>query len=289
MLREFQPKTDTLTKGDMRPISSDGAYRYFHENGIYKYKGSVSTYMDLPDPATATLENGDVYNIETGAAKDEYGPGLPPFDLEEGDNVAWVMEDDTTEPVTGHWDKLSGNYEDIKVKQEPLYNDTRPIVLAKSNNNTDEVDSVYKNANVAVDTVNSAVVTKDSVDTTKSTSYGPDKISYADSQDATKNVYIPISKLKRIVVEVPASGWTTSTVADATFTNTVSVNGIAEDDDYMISGYVSTNSIALDLAARQAYNSIASGETKANQLIFKTIDDDAPTSDVTLILNYMIS
>lgn len=57
-------------------------------SSVYKYKGTVSTYADLPSTG---LTVGDVYNIET--ADSQHG-------IEAGDNVAW----------TGSaWDKLGGD------------------------------------------------------------------------------------------------------------------------------------------------------------------------------------
>lgn len=67
---------------------------------VYKYKGSVTSFENLP---TEGLNNGDVYNVETT-----------------GINYAWVEE-------TGEWDKLGGHedlsgydnkIENIKVKSD---------------------------------------------------------------------------------------------------------------------------------------------------------------------------
>lgn len=57
---------------------------------VYRYKGSVATYADLP---TSGQEIGDVYNVETAD---------PDHDIKAGDNVAW----DGTQ-----WDILGGNHD----------------------------------------------------------------------------------------------------------------------------------------------------------------------------------
>lgn len=66
-------------------------------SSVYKYKGSVSTYAELPQSEQQT---GDVYNVET--ADSSHG-------VKAGDNVAWNGEE---------WDVLSGtvdlsNYYDM--------------------------------------------------------------------------------------------------------------------------------------------------------------------------------
>lgn len=58
-------------------------------SSVYKYKGSVNSYSDLP---TDGMQNGDVYNIKT--ADTEHG-------IKAGDNVAWVSS-------TSEWDVLAG-------------------------------------------------------------------------------------------------------------------------------------------------------------------------------------
>lgn len=55
---------------------------------VYKYKGSVATYADLP---TSGNQNGDVYNVL--AAYESYPAGT---------NFAWDGDD-------GHWDALGGS------------------------------------------------------------------------------------------------------------------------------------------------------------------------------------
>lgn len=66
-------------------------------SSVYKYKGSVSTYAELP---SSNQQVGDVYNVETAD---------PSHNIKAGDNVAWNGEG---------WDVLSGtvdlsNYYDM--------------------------------------------------------------------------------------------------------------------------------------------------------------------------------
>lgn len=58
---------------------------------IYKPKGSVATYADLP---SSGMEDGDTYNVQTAD---------PTHDVKAGDNLAWIATDDG-----GYWDNLSG-------------------------------------------------------------------------------------------------------------------------------------------------------------------------------------
>lgn len=57
---------------------------------VYKYKGSVETYADLP---TSNQQIGDVYNVETAD---------PDHGIKAGDNVAWDG---------AQWDILGGNHD----------------------------------------------------------------------------------------------------------------------------------------------------------------------------------
>ncbi len=71
----------TPTANSTNPVTSGGIKTYVDSavSSVYKYKGSVATYADLP---TTNLTIGDVYNVE-----------------DTGDNYAW----------TGTvWDKLAG-------------------------------------------------------------------------------------------------------------------------------------------------------------------------------------
>lgn len=66
-------------------------------SSVYKYKGSVSTYAELPQ---SNQQVGDVYNVETADSS---------HNIKAGDNVAWNGEE---------WDILSGtvdlsNYYDM--------------------------------------------------------------------------------------------------------------------------------------------------------------------------------
>ena len=60
---------------------------------VYKYKGSVNSYADLP---TADQVEGDVYNVATADAA---------HGIKAGDNVAWVA---VKGDVEAHWDVLAG-------------------------------------------------------------------------------------------------------------------------------------------------------------------------------------
>ena len=66
-LTNYYKKTETYTQNEIDSKLSS----------VYKYKGTVSTYADLPSTG---LTVGDVYNIET--ADSQHG-------IEAGDNVAW--------------------------------------------------------------------------------------------------------------------------------------------------------------------------------------------------------
>lgn len=57
---------------------------------VYRYKGRVATYADLP---TSGRRIGDVYNVETAD---------PDHGIKAGDNVAWVG---------AQWDNFGGNYD----------------------------------------------------------------------------------------------------------------------------------------------------------------------------------
>ena len=60
---------------------------------VYKYKGSVNSYADLP---TADQVEGDVYNVAIADAA---------HGIKAGDNVAWVA---VKGDVEAHWDVLAG-------------------------------------------------------------------------------------------------------------------------------------------------------------------------------------
>lgn len=60
---------------------------------VYKYKGSVNSYADLP---TADQVEGDVYNVATADAA---------HGIKAGDNVSWVA---AKGDVEAHWDVLAG-------------------------------------------------------------------------------------------------------------------------------------------------------------------------------------
>ena len=82
--------------GDSTKIASDKAVRSAINGaiaGVYKVKGSVETYADLPTDAA----EGDVYNVKTADKE---------HDVKAGDNVVWVGAVEDGEAA--HWDVLSG-------------------------------------------------------------------------------------------------------------------------------------------------------------------------------------
>lgn len=80
---------------------------------VYKYKGSVETYADLP---TSSQQVGDVYNVKQAD---------PDHNIEAGDNVAW---DGTT------WDILAGQGEFLPLTGGTV---TGPIYLPSDTPTTD--------------------------------------------------------------------------------------------------------------------------------------------------------
>lgn len=82
-LTELNTGTSTTAKVVSAKVISD--YVSAKVSAVYRFKGSVETYDDLPSTGNVI---GDVYNIETADAS---------HDINAGDNVAW----------TGTaWDKL---------------------------------------------------------------------------------------------------------------------------------------------------------------------------------------
>lgn len=53
----------TPTEGSMNPVTSGGIYSAFSQavSGVFKYKGSVATYDDLPSSGNSV---GDVWNVQ---------------------------------------------------------------------------------------------------------------------------------------------------------------------------------------------------------------------------------
>lgn len=73
---------DTPTESSTNPVTSGGIKTYVDNkiSSVYKYKGSVATYSDLP---STDLTIGDVYNVQS-----------------DGSNYAWTGTE---------WDKLGGD------------------------------------------------------------------------------------------------------------------------------------------------------------------------------------
>ena len=83
-------------EGDPAKIASDKAVRTAINSaiaGVYKVKGSVNTFADLPKNAA----EGDVYNVKTADKT---------HNVKAGDNVVWVGAVEGGEAA--HWDVLSG-------------------------------------------------------------------------------------------------------------------------------------------------------------------------------------
>ena len=108
------------TSGSDNPVTSSGIKTAIDNaiSSVYKYKGSVSTYADLPSTG---LTVGDVYNVEST-----------------GDNYAW----------TGTaWDKLAGT---VDLSSYYTKTETNTLLSAKQN----EIDSTHKLSADLVDDTN---------------------------------------------------------------------------------------------------------------------------------------
>jgi hypothetical protein len=81
---------EIAVKGDLNALEASIDQKL---TSIYKFKGSVNAYSDLPDQ---DLTEGDVYNIAT--ADSTHG-------IKAGDNVAWVAPKNDN---PGYWDILAG-------------------------------------------------------------------------------------------------------------------------------------------------------------------------------------
>ena len=92
-------------------------------SSVYKYRGSVATYQDLPD---TNLTIGDVYNVET-----------------DGSNYAWDGTD---------WDKLGGTI-DISGKEDK----TNKVTSISSNS----TDTEYPSAKAVFDTFSRKMIPSD--------------------------------------------------------------------------------------------------------------------------------
>ena len=114
-LQNYYKKSETYTKQEV-----DGKV-----SSVYKYKGSVATYQDLP---STSLTIGDVYNVEST-----------------GDNYAW----------TGTvWDKLGGdidlsNYYN-KTQTDTLLNGKQDTLESGTNIKTINNQSILGNGNITI-------------------------------------------------------------------------------------------------------------------------------------------
>jgi len=81
---------EIAVKGDLSALEASIDQKL---TSVYKFKGSVNAYNDLPDQ---DLTEGDVYNIAT--ADSTHG-------IKAGDNVAWVAPKNDN---PGYWDILAG-------------------------------------------------------------------------------------------------------------------------------------------------------------------------------------
>lgn len=82
---------------------------------IYKVKGSVETYAELP---VENVSEGDVYNVETETTID--GKKYPA-----GTNWVWVL--DESKPEGGYWDPLGGSFD-----MEPLNEEIQRAISAET-------------------------------------------------------------------------------------------------------------------------------------------------------------
>lgn len=137
----------TPTANSPNPVTSEGIKTYVDNkvSAVYKYKGSVATYADLP---STDLTTGDVYNVQS-----------------DGSNYAWTGTE---------WDKLGGevdlsNYytksqtdELLNGKQNKLTFDIIPT--ASSTNPVTSggiktyVDTIVGDINSALDIINGEVI-----------------------------------------------------------------------------------------------------------------------------------
>lgn len=126
------------TEGDSTKIASDKAVRTAINSaiaGVYKVKGSVNTYGDLP----ADAAEGDVYNVKTADKT---------HNVKAGDNVVWVGAVEGGEDA--HWDVLSG------VVDLTAYSTTEEIntLLSKKQKNLASSATVEVVSGAETDTLN---------------------------------------------------------------------------------------------------------------------------------------
>ena len=137
------------TEGDSTKIASDKAVRTAINSaiaGVYKVKGSVNTYGDLP----ADAAEGDVYNVKTADKT---------HNVKAGDNVVWVGAVEGGEDA--HWDVLSG------VVDLTAYSTTEEIntLLSKKQKNLASSETVEVVSGAETDTLNVITTALDSATT----------------------------------------------------------------------------------------------------------------------------
>lgn len=165
---------------------------------VYKYKGSVATYDNLP---TNNLNVGDVYNVE-----------------DTGDNYAW----DGTK-----WDKLSG-LADLKANNITFNNDNTNLISTNVQDVIKELNS-QKIEKQTPGVFSAYVVYSDGTQTTYPLSNGgtsanviPYKdgkgVLYGQTYDGSNNSYVNIKYLKE-----------NTNVKNKTFTNPVLINSSTSD------------------------------------------------------------
>lgn len=122
-----KPKINSVTLSGNKSAHDLGLASTEDISTVYSYKGTVSTYSNLPSSGNKT---GDVYNIEK--ADSTHG-------IKAGDNVAWDGSD---------WDKLGGDI-DLSSKQDVIQYSTMPTASASTVGKIVQyigtTDSNYKN------------------------------------------------------------------------------------------------------------------------------------------------
>ena len=101
---------------------------------VYKYKGSVNSYADLP---TADQVEGDVYNVATADAA---------HGIKAGDNVAWVA---VKGEVEAHWDVLAGTVDLSGYFTKTEVNDALALKAVKAD--VDKEIAALKEKDTAID------------------------------------------------------------------------------------------------------------------------------------------
>ena len=100
----FKPVGSNITSGEIDTMISTQINSKL--SSIYKFKGSKSSYDELPKFPMDELYSGDVYNIESEFT---IGTGENAITYPKGTNVAWVSSPIPGE--SGHWDPLGGIFD----------------------------------------------------------------------------------------------------------------------------------------------------------------------------------